>query len=280
VEGLPAVLEGIERVLRPLVPDFEVVVVDDGSTDGTGDAARARGARVVTRPIGMGNGAAVKAGIRASKGAIIVLMDADGQHDPEDLPRVLEPLSRGFAMSVGARSGDFGGGWHRALANRVYASLATWVASFTVPDLTSGYRAVQADVARRFVYLLPNTFSYPTTLTLSLLRCGLPVAFVPIRAHRRKGKSKIRILRDGARFLLIILRVATFFSPMRVFLPVSLLAALAGLGYYAQQWISSGAPRLTTGMQLLLLLAALLFALALIAEQVAALRFDRSEDEA
>ncbi len=275
--GLPAVLDGLRDVLGTVGP-AEIVVVDDGSTDGTGDLAAARGARVVRRPYGMGNGAAVKAGIREARGDLVALMDADGQHDPADLPRLLAAMDEGTAMVVGARSGDFGGGLHRALANRIYAALATWVAGVRVPDLTSGFRVVRRAEARRFLYLLPNTFSYPSTLTLALLRTGRPVRFVAVTARRRTGKSKIRLLRDGARFLLIILRVATFFSPLRVYLPVSLGLAAVGLGWYGIRWWLTTWLQFTTGMQLMLLLAAIVFALGLLSEQVAALRFDRSED--
>jgi glycosyltransferase involved in cell wall biosynthesis len=274
--GLPAVLSGIAAALAG-VP-HEILVVDDGSSDGTAAAARAGGARVIRHPVSMGNGAAVKAGIRAARGEIVALMDADGQHDPADLPRLLAGLEEGWAMAVGARTAGQAG-LHRALANRVYSALASHVAARPIPDLTSGFRVVRRADARRFLYMLPNTFSYPSTLTLALLRTGRPVRFVPVRALPRRGASKIRILQDGTRFLLIILRVATSFAPLRVFLPASLLAFGAGGAVYLAKWGSHG-PLLTNGIQLLFLLGTLLFFLGLLAEQVASLRFDRSEDEA
>jgi len=277
-EGIVAVLEGIHGALRPGGVPFEIVVVDDGSTDGTGEAARGAGARVLRHPHSMGNGAAVKAGIRAARGEVVVLLDADGQHDPADIPRLLEALSEEWVMVVGARTGGFGAGLHRGIANRIYSALATYVSGVRIPDLTSGFRAVRREAARKFLYMLPNTFSYPSTLTLALLRSGRPVRFLPVKAARRKGKSKIRPLRDGARFFLIILRVATAFSPLRVFLPASLLSFGTGVAVYAHYWDRAGAPQLTGGIQLMWLLGALLFALGLLAEQVAALRFDRSED--
>jgi glycosyltransferase involved in cell wall biosynthesis len=274
--ALPAVLEGVRRALEG-VP-HEVVVVDDGSADGTGDAARRAGARVLRHPIPMGNGAAVKAGIRAARGEVVALMDADGQHDPADLPRLLAALEDGWAMAVGARTSGQAG-LHRALANRVYAALASYVSGTRIPDLTSGFRVVRRDAARKFVYMLPNTFSYPSTLTLALLRTGRPVRFVPVAARARIGKSKVRVLRDGSRFLWIILRVATSFSPMRVFLPASGLCFLAGAAVYAWYWSQSAGPRLTGGIQLAFVLGAVLFALGLLAEQLASLRFDRTEEE-
>jgi glycosyltransferase involved in cell wall biosynthesis len=275
-----AVVEGAHAALTSAGISHEVLVVDDGSTDGTGEAAKAAGARVVRHPLGLGNGAAVKAGIRAARGEIVAMLDADGQHDPADLPRLLSGIDEGYAMVVGARTGGFGAGVHRALANRVYATLASWVASTRIPDLTSGYRVVRTKEARRFLYLLPNTFSYPSTLTLALLRSGHPVKFEPVRARARTGRSKIRVLKDGARFLLIILRIATLYSPLRVFLPASVASFLLGAGIYGFTWWSEGAPRFTNGMQLCLLLGTALFFVALVSEQVAALRFDRSEDDA
>lgn len=274
--GLPGVLEGVRRALGDV--SHEVVVVDDGSSDGTGEIARRAGARVLRHPLAMGNGAAVKAGIRAARGEIVALMDGDGQHDPADLPRLLQALEEGWAMVVGARTSGQAG-LHRAAANAVYAALASYVSGTRIPDLTSGFRVVRRDAARRFVYMLPNTFSYPSTLTLALLRTGRPVRFVPIRALPGSGKSNVRILKDGTRFLWIILRVATSFSPMRVFLPASGLCVLAGAAVYAWYWAGSGSPRLTGGIQLALVLGAILFALGLLAEQLASLRFDRTEEE-
>ncbi len=253
---------------------FEIVVVDDGSTDGTAQVAAAAGARVVRHPYNIGNGAAVKAGIRAAGGEIVVLMDADGQHRPEEVLALLAALDH-HAMAVGARRGGDHASLGRRLANALYNRLAGYVTGRRIPDLTSGFRAIRADVARRFVYLLPNTFSYPTTLTLACFKTGLPVAYVPIAARKREGKSKIRLLKDGSRFFLIILKIATFFSPFRVFFPLSLLSALSGLGYYAYTYVTER--RFTNMAALLLMQSVILFALALISEQIAQLRFDRSE---
>ncbi|MCU0724738.1 MAG: glycosyltransferase [Planctomycetes bacterium] len=272
------VLDRIHAVLEPLRAGLahEVLVVDDGSGDDTAKVAEARGARVVRHPVNLGNGAAVKAGMRVAKGEWWVLLDADGQHDPADIPRLLEGLER-YDLVVGARTLATGTGVHRGLANRVYNAFASCVAGRRIPDLTSGFRAMRAAVARRFIYLLPNTFSYPTALTLAFLRTGHAVLFTPIAAARRVGKSKIRLLRDGTRFLLIIVRITTFFSPFKAFFPVALFSVLLGLGNYAYAFFTRH--QVTTGSALLLMQAAILFALALISERIAQLRFDRSEDD-
>jgi glycosyltransferase involved in cell wall biosynthesis len=277
--ALPGVLERLRVVLDSRPADtYEVVVVDDGSEDGTAEAAAKAGARVVRHPYPMGNGAAVKAGVRAARGEVYVLMDADGQHAPEDVPRLLDALT-GYAMVVGARTLGTGTGAHRSLANMVYNALASYVVGRRVPDLTSGFRAVRAADVRRFLYMLPNTFSYPTTVTLAFFRAGLPVRYEPVEARRRVGRSHVRILRDGARFLLIIVRIATVFSPLKVFLPVSAAAFLTGLFWWVWNLVALEG-RFTNATQLLFVLAVVLFALALISEQVAALRFDRSERDA
>ncbi len=255
---------------------FEVVVVDDGSTDDTAQVAQEGGARVVRHPYNIGNGAAVKSGIRAAGGDIVLLMDADGQHQPADVYRLLDALE-GHAMAVGARRKGSHAGILRAIANGVYNRLASYVTSFRIPDLTSGFRAIQAPVARRFLYLLPNKFSYPTTLTLACLRTGLPVAYVPIDALKREGKSKIKMLKDGTRFFLIILKIATFFSPFRIFFPLALLSFLLGAGYYLYTFLTQH--RFTNMAMLLFVQSVILFALALISEQIAQLRFDRSEED-
>lgn len=253
---------------------YEVLVVDDGSTDGTGAVASSAGARVVTHPYNLGNGAAVKTGIRAACGDLIVCMDGDGQHRPEYVPAMVAHLER-YHMVVGARRLAGQASWGRAAANWTYNRLATYITSFPVRDLTSGFRAVRADVVRRYLYLLPNTFSYPTTLTLALLRAGFSVHYLDTETGRRAGRSKIHPLRDGARFFMILLKIATLFSPLRIFLPLALGIFGLGIGYYVFTFLT--AHRFTNMGLLLVVLGFLMFSLGLISEQIAQLRYDRSE---
>ncbi len=270
--NLPTLLGELQGVLARLPLDFaEIVVVDDGSRDDTADIAAAAGARVVRHAESLGNGAAVKRGIREARGDWILLLDGDGQHPPDAIP-AMAALAERYDMVVGSRGGK-GGSSHRNFANQVYNALASYVSGKRIPDLTSGYRLLRADVAKGLVYILPNTFSYPTTITMSMLRAGYAVAFQPIVVRQRRGKSHIRLLADGSRFFLIILRIATFFAPLRVFVPLSFGVAAAGIGWYAYTWITEG--RFTNMAVLLLGQAMMLFVLGLISEQIAALRFQR-----
>jgi glycosyltransferase involved in cell wall biosynthesis len=264
----------IQAALR--VPEvLEVIVADDHSTDGTAETAEAAGARVISHPYNIGNGAAVKTAARHARGRAFVTMDADGQHKPEDIPRLLEYIDR-FDMVVGARASESDSSKHRDLANFVYNRFASYMTQFRVEDLTSGFRAVRRDVFLKFLPLLPNTFSYPTTLTLSLLRSGHTVKYVPIVAPRRTGKSKIKIFRDGARFFLILIKIGTLFSPMRVFLPVSVLLFLLGLINYVFTYVSKG--RFTNMSALLFSTSVIVFMMGLVSEQIAGLRADRIEE--
>lgn len=273
--NISSLLDELTPVLNAL-PDIlsEVLVIDDGSTDGTRAQALAAGARVISHPESLGNGAAVKRGIREARGDWIVLLDGDGQHPPATLAAMLD-MAEQHDLVVASRNGA-GGSFHRNLANRVYNWLASYVTKRRIPDLTSGYRVVRADVAKGLVYLLPNAFSYPTTMTLAMLRGGYSVGFHPFSVRARKGKSHIRLLRDGSRFLLIILRIATFFAPLRVFLPLALFMGSLGVGWYVYTYLTAG--RFTNMATMLITQATIIFVLGLISEQVAALRFDRADN--
>lgn len=266
------VIEGVRRVLGGRC---DIIVVNDGSRDNTEKAAQEAGATVINHPYNLGNGAAVKSGLRAASGDVIVLMDADGQHKPEDIPRLLDQIGT-FDMVIGARTSESETSVHRDFANSIYNWFATYLTRKDIPDLTSGFRAIKGDIAKRFIYLLPNTFSYPSTLTLSLIRSGHSVTFVPIVAKKRVGKSKIKLLRDGMRFFMIMLKIATLFSPSRVFLPVSALFFAVGIGYYVYTFIT--AQRFTNMSALLIGNGVLIFMMTLIAEQIAQLRLDRTEE--
>ena len=226
--------------IRARFPEIKILVINDGSTDDTAQLAEAAGARVVTHPYSKGNGAAIKTGARNASGEVIVFMDADGQHDPADIPRLLARLDAGNDMVVGARQRGSQASWWRGLANRFYNRLASYMTAHRVEDLTSGFRAVRADKFREFLYLLPNGFSYPTTSTMAFFRAGYSVAYEPIHAARRVGKSHIRLLRDGTRFLLIIFKIGTLFSPLKLFAPVALAMFLLGTGWYGWTWWHQG----------------------------------------
>lgn len=268
-ENLAAVIDQIHDLG---LADYEIIVVDDGSRDDSAAMAEARGARVVRHPYNIGNGAAVKSGLRAARGRWIVMLDADGQHPPQAIPQLLEHLDR-YHMVVAARVRSTEASWHRMLANRFYSWFASYVSQFRVEDLTSGFRAMHRWVALKFLDLLPNTFSYPTTLTLAVLRSGLALKYVSVEFRQRKGHSKIRLWEDGTRFLLIISKVATLFAPFRVFLPVSGVFFGLGLVYYAYTFFT--VHRFTNMAALLLSTGVIIFMMGLVSEQIAQMRMDR-----
>ena len=258
-----------------LETDAEVLVVNDGSTDNTAAVAEAAGARVVHHPYSKGNGAAIKTGARAAQGEMLVFMDADGQHDPADIPSLLDKLNQGHDMVVGARQKGSQASVGRGLANGLYNRLASWMTGHKVEDLTSGFRAVRADKFREVLYLLPNGFSYPTTSTMAFFRAGYSVAYVPIHAAKRIGKSHIRLLRDGARFLLIIFKIGTLFSPMKIFAPVALLMFLLATGWYGWTFITMH--KFTNMSALLYTGSVITFMMGLISEQITALMYRGTE---
>jgi glycosyltransferase involved in cell wall biosynthesis len=269
--------EGLQRtlpILRARFPEAEVIVVDDGSTDATAAIAAGHGARVLSSPYSMGNGAAIKRGARAASGDILVFMDADGQHDPGLIQQLLDQLDAGFDMAVGARGASGQANAGRGAANAFYNRLASWMTGHRIADLTSGFRAVRADKFREFLHLLPNGFSYPTTSTMAFFRSAYPVAYVSIPVAKRIGTSShIRPLRDGLRFLLIIFKIATLYSPLKLFAPTAFVFGLLGLGYYAYTFLIEH--RFTNMSALLLSAAVIVFLIGLISEQITNLTYRR-----
>ncbi|WP_295875892.1 glycosyltransferase family 2 protein [uncultured Zhongshania sp.] len=260
----------VEAVIRQ-VPHSEVIVVDDGSSDDTGSLAKSAGAIVIKHPYSKGNGASIKSGARAAVGDIIIFMDADGQHDPKDISSLLAAIDEGYDLVVGARQSGSQASVGRGLANGLYNKLATYMTGHKVEDLTSGFRAVRAEKFKEFLYLLPNGFSYPTTSTMAFFRAGYSVKYVPIHAAQREGKSHIKPLKDGMRFLLIIFKVATLYSPLKLFTPAAALFFLLGLGWYGYTFTVMS--RFTNMSALLFTSGSILFMMGLISEQITALMY-------
>ena len=265
-----AIGQTIERI-KQLNITHEIIVVNDGSTDSTQAVAEHAGATVVAHPYSKGNGAAIKTGARTATGDIIVFMDADGQHDPQDIPHLLEKIEQGYDLVVGARQKGSQASLGRGIANGLYNNLATYMTEQKVEDLTSGFRAVRADKFREFLYLLPNGFSYPTTSTMAFFRAGYSVTYVPIHAAKRIGTSHIQPLKDGVRFFLIIFKIATLFSPLKMFLPIAVLLFMMATGWYGYTLWDAG--RFTNMSALLYTGSIMIFLMGLISEQVTALMY-------
>ena len=266
-----AALKELLPRLHAAQPESEILIVDDGSDDETQAVCTSAGLASVKQAYSMGNGAAIKRGARAAKGDILVFMDADGQHDPDDVAKLLARLDQGYDMVVGARNWSGQAGVGRGIANTIYNWLASWITGFAVLDLTSGFRAVRADKFREFLHLLPNGFSYPTTITMAFFRSAYAVAYEPLAVHQRVGKSHIRPVRDGLRFLLIIFKIATLYSPLKLFVPASAAFFLLGLGNYIYTFITAG--RLTNMSTLMWSAAVIVFLIGLVSEQITALTY-------
>ncbi len=273
--------QNIESVIKKLTQlqhklnVLEILVINDGSTDTTEQIAKQAGATVISHPCSMGNGASIKTGARQAKGDILIFMDADGQHHPDDIPMLLEKLNQGYDMVVGARSSKSHAGLFRRLANGFYNRFSSLMTGHKIQDLTSGFRAARADKFRKFLYLLPNGFSYPTTSTMAFFRSGFPVAYVPIHAGKRSGKSHIRLFKDGMRFFIIILRVGALFSPMRLFLPISLMLFGTGVCYYGYTFVT--AHKFTNMSAVLFLSSLIIFLIGIVSEQISSLHYKNVE---
>lgn len=278
---LPAKNEskGLERllpVLTRMFPMAEILVVDDGSLDTTAELCRQLGVMVLSHPYSQGNGAAIKSGARKATGDVLIFMDADGQHRPEDIPRLLAKVEAGYDMVVGSRDASGQASRHRGLANGFYNRLASWMVGHEVKDLTSGFRVVRQDKFLEFLYLLPNGFSYPTTITMAFFRAGYSVRYEPIAVQSRMlgTTSHVRLWRDGIRFLLIIFKIGTLYSPLKLFAPIALFHAMLGIGYYAFTFLTQH--RLSSMTVFMLTSAVSIFMIGLVSEQITSLIYKDS----
>ena len=268
-----AIAEVVAR-LQSGGPWHEIIVVDDGSTDATGERARAAGAIVVRHPYNKGNGAAVKSGIRKATGDVVLIVDGDGQHRPADAARLVSGIGE-YELVVGARSAATQATLMRRFGNHLLNRLASYLTERNIPDLTSGFRAARRDCLLEFLHLLPNGFSTPATTTMSFIKAGYSVSFVPIEAEQRVGQSKIKLARDGAKFFLILLRIITIFSPLRIFVPISVIIFALGFLYALRTiWTQS---HVTNSSVLLIVLSVVIFLVGLVSEQISALRFERRQ---
>ena len=263
--------------LKQAQPHAEILVVDDGSTDDSAKICQQHDIRVVSHPQPLGNGAAIKAGAREAKSDIIVFMDADGQHQPDDIQSLLNKLDEGYDMVVGARHSHTHASTKRLIGNTLFNKLASLMTGHKIDDLTSGFRAVRARHFKKFLYLLPNGFSYPTTSTMAFFRSALPVAYIPIHAGKRDGKSKIKLLKDGLRFFVIILKIGALFSPMRLFLPTSVLFFLLGVINHISNYLSSGT--FSNGSLLLYTSSVFIFLMGILSEQISSLHYRNTDKE-
>lgn len=264
-------LKKILPALREVCPQTEIIVVNDGSTDETDEICRQFDVKVIKHAYSKGNGASIKSGARQAIGEALLFMDADGQHQPVDISKLLDKLDSGYDMVVGARDSESQASMGRLVANGFYNKLASWISGHPVADLTSGFRLVNRQRFLEFLYLLPNGFSYPTTITMAFFRAGYSVAYIPITAARREGKSHISLLRDGLRFLIIIFKVGTLYSPLKIFLPVSMAFFTSGVLYYAYTFIVRHS--FSNMSTVLFITAILVFLIGLVSEQITTLMY-------
>lgn len=269
--SLPTLLAQLQALALLLDRKVELIVVNDGSSDATSEICKQNKVFEVKHPYSKGNGAAVKSGAIAATGEVLVFLDADGQHNPDDIPKLLDRLNAGYDMVVGARRSGSQASVARKGANRVYNLLASYITGQRVDDLTSGFRAVRANKFRQYLYLLPNGFSYPTTITMAFFRAGYSVAYEPIDAEKRTGKSHLQPWKDGWRFLLIIFKVGTLYSPLKLFTPLALIFFLSGLAWYGYTFATMS--RFTNMSALLMTTSTIIFMMGLISEQITALMY-------
>ncbi len=264
--------EGIADViaqLKELSGNYEIIVVDDGSTDNTHKLATDTGVKVIRHPYNKGYGAALKTGIRNAEADIVLFIDADGQHQPSDIKKLIQYIGE-YDMIVGARTKKSKISLLRRPGKKILSITANYLAGMKIPDLNSGFRALKKDVALEFMHILPNSFSFSTTITLALINSGYSVKYVPIEAPERVGTSKIKPFRDGFRFIMLIIRTVVLFNPLKVFLPVSAILFIVGFFELIREIIVYF--DIWTAPVLLILSAILIFFFGLIADQISSLR--------
>ena len=268
-------LDSLLPDIKKVMPQAEIIVVNDGSSDNTKYICDKHGVRSINNPYNKGNGAAIKSGARAATNGILAFMDADGQHKPEDIPRLVDKLLDGFDMVVGARDFKSQASFARGAANKIYNWMASWMVQHDIPDLTSGFRVVRAQKFRDFLSILPNGFSYPTTVTMAFFRSGLSVGYTPISTEKRIGKSHIKLAQDGFRFFLVIFKIGVLYSPFRIFLRISFFFFIIGIAYYLYTYLTSG--RFTNMSALLFITCILVFLIGLISEQITMLLYQKND---
>lgn len=270
-------LSALLAKLKEAQPNADILVIDDGSTDASKNICEQHDVNVISHPKSLGNGASIKTGARHAKGDIIVFMDADGQHNPDDIQQLLYKLAEGYDMVVGARQPGSHASKKRQFGNAIFNKLASFMTGQKIEDLTSGFRAVRAQHFKKFLYLLPNGFSYPTTSTMAFFRSAYPVAYIPIQAGKREGKSKIKLLKDGLRFFVIILKIGALFSPMRLFLPTSGMFFILGLTNHILSYATSG--KFSNGSLLLYVASVFIFLMGILSEQISSLHYRNSQNK-